>query len=75
MFWLAVCLAAWRIEHTWQEQGLLYVFTLSFRFFPLTTAVGALLGRASLGAFVGIGAYLTAVAGLLVRLSMQANGA
>ena len=74
MFWLAVCLAAWRTEHSWHEHGLLYAFTVSFRFFPITAAVGALLGRAPLGAFVGIGVYLTVMAGLLVRLSMQASG-
>ena len=73
-FWLAVWLAAWRIEHTWHEQGPLYVLTMSFRFSPVTTAVGALLGRAPVGAFIGIGTYLTAVAGLLARLSMQPSG-
>ena len=65
-FWMAVCVVAWRARHPSDEPRWLNFITISFRFFPIPTAIGTLFGHPWRGAAVGIALYASFV--LLVRL-------
>jgi hypothetical protein len=69
-YWIAVCIVAWRARHPWRGPGepgyWFYFATMSFRFVPIPTAIGALFGHPWRGAAVGIALY--AGFSLLIRI-------
>ena len=68
VFWFSVCLAAWRWQPVWRsphpvwDRWVTQLTFLSFRYFPIATAIGALFGRAWCGAAIGIALYLCLIA-------------
>ena len=75
-YWVAVCVVAWRAKYRWSGlNDWFYFATMSFRFFPIPTAFGALIGYPWRGAAVGIALYvgLSFLLRCLIHLYIWAN--
>ena len=59
-YWVAVCVVAWRARYRWSglDNWWFQFAATSFRFFPVPTAIGALLGHPWRGAAIGIALYV-----------------
>jgi hypothetical protein len=57
-YWVAVCVVAWRAKHPTDEARWVSFITISFCYFPIPTAIGALFGHPWRGTAVGIALYV-----------------